>query len=157
MFKIVSSEDKPKRLQGKINKAIWEGIKSGARYTTTEWAKHLGIKKTAVERTIAQLRNRGFFVYPVGGYINPYEREFKEGVLVDIMERKSWFNEVMLRNKSQRLMPALRRFTEHMETAALALPEILKELETEAVEVFGVFDQVQKYTQKQLTERTHKK
>jgi hypothetical protein len=103
---------------------LYDRIKNGNEHRTiNEWAEEFDTLPYAIQGALGRLRKVNCHLHPVGTVTNPHG-ESKKGVIVDIMEKEEYFQEVYERGMKNRLIPGILDFSKQSEVARVAFPQL---------------------------------
>ena len=103
---------------------LYDKIKNdGEHKTINEWAEEFDTLPYAIQSALGRLRKVNCHLHPVGTDTNPHG-ESKKGVVVDIMEKEEYFQEVYERGMKNRLIPGILDFSKQSETARERFPAL---------------------------------
>ena len=103
---------------------LYDRIKNDEQHKTiNEWAEEFDTLPYAIQSALGRLRKVNCHLHPVGTVTNPHG-EPKKGVVVDIMEREEWFQEVYERGMKVRLVPGILDFSNKSELAKVKFPHL---------------------------------
>jgi len=109
---------------------LYDKIKNeGEHRTINEWAEKFDTLPAPIQSALGRLRKANCHLHPVGTVTDLHNPEkSKKGVVVDIMEREEWFQEVYERGMKNRVIPGIKDFYHKTETAVRIFPSLRQSL-----------------------------
>lgn len=117
---------------------LYKRVKAGEKRTINEWAEEFNTLPYAIQSALGRLRKADAHLHPLNisrsGEVKP-----GRGVVVDIMEKQEWFENVYERGMRNNLLPSIFGFTHKSQLGSEVFPQLRHQI---VVAVNGVYSYI---------------
>ncbi len=104
-----------------LAKRLLDGVTAGAEKTVDEWAEEFGVSQKTIRAVLSYLRKKKYLLYPIGTIAG---FKPKQGLIVNILEKKADILETMERHDAHYLAPQLESIVRIIEQAVTKYPQL---------------------------------